>query len=198
MRVFWVVAAIVVVDQITKVWVRTTMHLGESIPLLGEGLRLTFTENPGMAFGITFGVPMLVTVFSIIATVLIFLYLIYLRKSHLAYRTGLALILGGAVGNIIDRVFYAKIFGYGGFFRGQVVDFVHVDLWKGTVPDWIPLLGGKYLSLFPIWNVADMSIVAGVVMVLVFQRHLVPAQHPTTAEAFAPSEPAPDPPMAGV
>ncbi len=204
MRVFWVVACIVVVDQITKVWVRTSMYLGESIPVWGDVLRLTFTENPGMAFGITFGVPLLVTVFSIIATVLILLYLIYLRNANWAYRTGLALILGGAVGNIIDRVFYAKIFNYGGLFRGQVVDFIHVDLWRGVVADWVPLVGGKYLALFPIWNVADMSIVVGVVMVLLFQRRLAPATPVAStpesvaepAEAIAPQA-APEPPLAG-
>jgi signal peptidase II len=112
----------------------------------------------------------MVTVFSIIATLLIIFYLYTVRGGYTPYRASLALILGGAVGNIIDRVFYAKIFGSGALFQGHVVDFIHVNVWRGYVPDAIPFFGGKYMALFPIWNVADMSIVAGVVGILVFQR----------------------------
>src|SRR5690606_30807988 len=81
-----------------------------------------------------------------------------------------ALIVGGALGNIIDRTFYGVIYGYGPLFYGEVVDFVHVDLWRGYVPDWVPFLGGDYMALFPIWNVADMAIVVGVAAIILFQR----------------------------
>lgn len=141
-----------------------------SIGLLGDWLKLTFTENPGMAFGITFGPAGLVTAFSIIATLLIVIYLYRVRKGYAPYRASLALILGGAIGNIIDRMFYGLVFGYGNFFQGRVVDFIHVDLWSGYVPDAVPFIGGNYMALFPIWNVADMAIVVGVVGILVFQK----------------------------
>ncbi|MGI9175088.1 MAG: signal peptidase II [Rhodothermales bacterium] len=168
MRTLWIAAVVVVVDQLSKLAVVRLMY-NRSIPLLGDWLRLTYTENPGMAFGITFGPRGMVTVFSIIATVLIIVYLVSVRKGYGPYRWSLALILGGAIGNIIDRVFYGVFYGYDGFFTGRVVDFIHVNAWRGFVPDAIPFIGGTYMNLFPIWNVADMAIVLGVVGILVFQ-----------------------------
>lgn len=170
MRVLWITLFAMVVDQATKVIVLQTMHRGQSIPLIGDWLKLTFTENPGMAFGITFGPKAMVTIFSLIATALIIAYLFRVRDGYLPYRASLALILGGALGNIIDRVFYGVLLGYDTYFVGRVVDFIHVNVWNGLVPDAVPLLGGMYLSLFPIWNVADMAIVCGVVGILTFQK----------------------------
>jgi len=170
MRLLWIAASVVLIDQITKITVLQTMYRGQSIPLIGDWLKLTFTENPGMAFGITFGPPGMVTMFSIIATLLIIFYLYTVRKGYTPYRASLALILGGAIGNIIDRVFYASIFNDGPLFQGHVVDFIHVNVWRGYIPDAIPFFGGNYMALFPIWNVADMAIVIGVVGILLFQR----------------------------
>jgi signal peptidase II len=174
MRLFFIAFGVLVIDQLTKVVVKTRMRPGQSIDLVGDWLKFTFTENPGMAFGLEFGAPWVVTALAITATILILAYLRFVKGNHWLYRTSLALVLGGALGNIIDRIFYARIFNYGGFFRGQVVDFVHVDLWSGRLPDWVPLLGGKYFALFPIWNVADMAIVVGVFSVLIFQRYADP------------------------
>lgn len=170
MRLLWMAASVVLIDQITKITVLQTMYRGQSIPLISDWLKLTFTENPGMAFGITFGPPGMVTMFSIIATLLIIFYLYTVRKGYLPYRASLALILGGAIGNIIDRVFYASIFNSGPLFQGHVVDFIHVNVWRGYIPDAIPFFGGNFMALFPIWNVADMAIVLGVVGILIFQR----------------------------
>lgn len=170
MRVFWITALIVLIDQITKLAVYATMYRGQSIPVLGDWLRLTYTLNPGMAFGITFGPPGLITILALGATLLILVYIFHVRDGYAPYRYSLALILGGALGNIIDRIFYGKLFGYADLFQGQVVDFIHVNLWRGYIPDSIPLLGGTYAALFPIWNVADMAIVLGVVGILLFQR----------------------------
>lgn len=152
-----------------------TMTRGQSIPVLGDWLKLTFTTNPGMAFGIEFGPTGLITVFSIIATVLIIGYLYRVRGKYAPYEMSLALILGGALGNIIDRVFYGVIFGERlmlrrELFHGQVVDFIHVNVWRGYLPEAIPFFGGSYMALFPIWNVADMAIVIGVAGILFFQR----------------------------
>lgn len=170
MRVLWVSFAVLLIDQATKQLVHATMAPGQSIPLVGDLLKLTYTTNPGMAFGLTLGSKLFLTLFSIAASVLIVGYLWAVRRGPWGYRLSLALIVGGALGNIIDRVFYGVIYGYGPLFYGEVVDFVHVDLWRGFLPDWVPFLGGDYLALFPIWNVADMAIVAGVAAIIVFQR----------------------------
>lgn len=170
MRVLWITAVVVLIDQLTKVIVVRTMYLGQSIPVVGDWLRLTFTENPGMAFGISFGPRSLVTFLSLAATALIIGYFVSVRNSPAPYRISLALILGGALGNIIDRVFYGVIYGYDGLFVGRVVDFIHVDLWRGYVAEGVPFFGGSYIALFPIWNVADMAIVVGIVGVLICQQ----------------------------
>jgi len=174
MRFLWLSVVVVALDQATKAAILQFMAaptgVSRSIPLLGDWLRLTFTENPGMAFGITIGPPGTVTVLSLIATCLVAAYLYRIRNGYAPYLWSLSLIFGGAVGNIIDRVFYGVILDYGTWFTGHVVDFIHVSLWKGFIPEAIPLIGGSYMELFPIWNVADMSIVLGVVGVLTFHR----------------------------
>lgn len=170
MRVFWISAVVVLLDQATKAVVLQYMRPEQSIPLLGDWLRLTFTENPGMAFGLTIGPPGTVTVLSIFATILVGTYIYRVRNDYAPYRWSLAFILGGALGNIIDRVFYGLLLDYGPAFTGHVVDFIHVSLWQGFIPQGVPILGGSYLELFPIWNVADMSIVLGVVGVLFFHQ----------------------------
>lgn len=170
MRVLWISALVVCVDQFAKAAVLRFMHRQESIPLIGDWLKLTFTENPGMAFGMTVGPRGLVTVFSVVATALVLWYLYRVRNGYKPYRASLAMVLGGALGNIIDRVFYGVLLGYESFFLGRVVDFIHVDLGYFVIPPLVPFLGGTYVSLFPIWNVADMAIVMGVVGILVFQK----------------------------
>lgn len=176
MRVLWLSAAVVLLDQATKAAVVQLMYRHQSIPLLGDWLRLTFTENPGMAFGLTIGPTGTVTVLSLVATVLVALYVYRIRHGYAPYRWSLGLILGGALGNIIDRVFYSVLLDYGPLFTGRVVDFIHVSLWRGFIPNLVPLLGGSYLELFPIWNVADMAIVLGVVGVMFFHRPFLERQ----------------------
>jgi signal peptidase II len=165
-----IVFMVIIIDQVSKVIVLKTMYKGQSIALLGEWLKLTFTENPGMAFGMQFGPPALISILSLVATILIVVYLYNVGGIYGPYRIGLSMVLGGALGNIIDRVFYGKILYDDPLFLGKVVDFIHVNVWRGIVPDTIPILGGKYLALFPIWNVADMAIVVGVAGILFFQR----------------------------
>ncbi|PSQ98171.1 MAG: signal peptidase II [Bacteroidetes bacterium QS_9_68_14] len=170
MRILWISVLIVVLDQATKIAVVRTMHRGESIPVVGDWLQFTFTENPGMAFGMQLFTRESMAVLAIVVTVLLFWYLFTVRGGYTPYLASLALVFGGAVGNVIDRTFYGLILGYGDFLQGKVVDFIHVDAWRGYLPEALPLVGGAYLPLFPIWNVADMSIVVGVVGLLVFQR----------------------------
>lgn len=170
MRVLWISVFVVILDQITKLLVLQKMYVGQSIPLVGDWLKFTFTENPGMAFGITFGFEGLVPILSVSATLLILFYLFKVRHTYSWYRISIGFILGGAFGNIIDRVFYGAFIYGNRLFTGHVVDFIHVNLWRGYIPESWPFVGGKYAALFPIWNVADMAIVLGVVGILVFQN----------------------------
>lgn len=169
MRALWITLAIVVADQVTKVWVKTHMYLGESIPVVGDLLKWTFTENPGMAFGLELGSKVFLTVFSVLATMLIGGYLWHVRTGPLGYRASLALVLGGALGNVIDRVAYGRIWGYGDWLYGKVVDFIHVDLGVLSIPEAVPLFGGKAFQLFPIGNIADLAIIAGVIGIVLTQ-----------------------------
>ncbi|MCH8276380.1 MAG: signal peptidase II [Bacteroidetes bacterium] len=170
MRALRISVAVILVDQLTKIIVLLTMRREQSIDLLGNWLKFTYTENPGMAFGIEYGHPALITLFSIIATGMIVLYIRKVDTVYAPYYYSLSLVLGGALGNIIDRIFYSSIIYGGRLFTGRVVDFIHLNVWRGYVPEDFPVLGGKYVALFPIWNVADMAIVIGVVGILVFQR----------------------------
>lgn len=169
MRVLWLSALIVIIDQVTKILVHFTMYRGQSIPILGRYFRLTYTENPGMAFGLQIGPPGTITVFALVASGLIVYYLWQIRGSYAPYRWGLGLILGGAVGNIIDRIFYGKLLYAEPLFQGRVIDFIHFDIFRGALPEWIPFFGGDFIALFPIGNIADLSILAGVATVLLAQ-----------------------------
>lgn len=210
MRVLWLTLAIVLVDQITKVIVATQMYLGQSIPVIGDVLKWTFTENPGMAFGVRLGNgdlgKMALSVFSVIATGAIFAYLRHVREAPAGYRLSLALILGGALGNVIDRVFYGTIFGECGpgvqsarLLHGCVVDFFHVDIGRFEA-------FGRSIQVFPIGNIADLAIIAGVVGVLLsqkaFQRYIheresAPAiATASAAETVEPQEDTARPPVA--
>ncbi|MEW5797970.1 MAG: signal peptidase II [Bacteroidota bacterium] len=177
MRVLYVTAFIVISDQITKFLIKGIsipflginiegMTLGSSIPLLGDFLRLTFIENPGMAFGIEIGGKFFLTLFSIIASIGILLYLYMMRKENFVFRLSLACILGGAVGNLIDRVFYGVWYDEGGLFHGKVVDFIDVDFFN------IDFLG-FHLQRFWVFNIADASVTIGVLMMLIFHRSFV-------------------------
>jgi signal peptidase II len=166
----WVSVIIVFCDQLAKLAVLKTMVRSRSVPILGDWLKLTYTENPGMAFGVEFGPPAMISVLSIVATFVIIGYFYSVRGGYRPYRLSLALVLGGAIGNIVDRVLYGKVFYDLPYFQGRVVDYFHLDIWRGFLPDWIPLFGGKAVALFPIGNIADIAIIAGVVGIIWFQK----------------------------
>lgn len=171
MKIILLSAFIVILDQITKFLVKGVnfptlgirikgMDYGSSIEIFGNFFRLTFIENPGMAFGLEFGGKLTLSIFTIFATILI-VYLIYKnRKAHISLRISLAFILGGAVGNLIDRVFYGVIYGYAPIFYGRVVDFFHID-----VPDF--KIFGKHFYSWPIFNIADISVTIGFLMIII-------------------------------
>ena len=173
----YLTAFIIVADQISKFFVKGIdipflgislqgMPLGASRPVLGDLLRITFIENPGMAFGIEMGGKFFLTLFSVIASVGILIYLYVMRKENVIFRLSLAMILGGAVGNLIDRVFYGVLYGEGTLFHGKVVDFIDVDFFN------IDFLG-LHLTRFWVFNIADASVTIGVLTMLIFHRVFV-------------------------
>lgn len=186
-RYVLIALAIVLVDQAVKVSVKLGMAYQESIPVLGSFFQLYFIENNGAAFGLTLGrllspvveiseetAKLLLSVFSVVLVFFIGRYLYSIRHSTTGLPTWVALILGGAIGNIIDRLFYGvwfmEINRYeGGLFHGRVVDMFFFDLWRFTWPNWVPGLGGTYAST-PIFNIADAAISIGIVVILVFQK----------------------------
>lgn len=201
MRVLWFSVALLVVDQLTKVLVVVNMTPGMSIPVLGDWFKLTFTTNPGMAFGLEIAPKLGLTLFSIIATIAIFFYIRAIRNYPLGYRLALAGILAGAAGNVIDRTFYGVIYQGRPLFYGEVVDFIHFDIWRGMAD--LPLLGERFVALFPIWNVADMAIVVGVAVAILLQgsahRAMEKSEEPETSDEPTQDvlssfeEPVPDP-----
>jgi len=179
--------AVVLVDQSVKLGVKLNMALGEEFNVVGDLFKIHFVENPGAAFGLTFtdlfGLSsetgkLILTLLSFVLTGLIAYYLRAVAAVPTALPLLIALILGGAVGNMVDRTFYGLWFAgmndyEGGLLHGRVVDMFYLDLWQGTLPEWVPLMGGRYYSLWPIFNIADACISCSIVVLLVLRRHLL-------------------------
>lgn len=140
---------------------------GYSVPVIGDYFRITYVENPGMAFGIeiTPVTKLLVSLFSLIASIGLLYYLYKVRKQSLTIRIPLALILAGAIGNLIDRMFYGIFYDYAPLFHGRVIDFLHFSY--GT-------------HSFPIFNIADSAVTVGVIALLLFYK-----QHEDTPGTLA-------------
>jgi signal peptidase II len=163
----------VVIDQIIKIWVKTTMSLGETFPVLGNWFYIYFVENEGMAFGISFGAnigKLLLSLVRICVAGIIIYYLFALIKKKQAKWIVviiLSLIIAGAIGNIIDSLFYGMIWHYAPFFYGRVVDMFYFKLFR--IPEWSPLWGGEYF--FPaIFNVADACATIGIIAILIWNK----------------------------
>ena len=174
MRVLVLSGSIILFDQLTKLLVKglhvpslgisiNGMQYAASKQIIGDFFRRTDLENPGMAFGIDVGGKLFFSVFSIIASIAILFFLYYARNEPLGFRVSLAMILGGAVGNLIDRVFYGVIFDEAPLFYGKVVDFFDVDFFDINI--W-----GYHLSRWPVFNIADASVTIGVLLLLFFHR----------------------------
>ena len=183
------VVVLLIVDQIIKIEVKTNMCLHESIHIT-DWFQLSFIENNGMAYGMTFVNKVVLSLFRIVAVGVIGYYLFRLARKATA-RTGyivcLALILAGAAGNIFDCLFYGLIFsastpfdvahfvpfgdGYAPFLQGRVVDMFYFPIIDTTLPDWLPIWGGDHFVFFsPIFNFADACISVGVIVLLLFYR----------------------------
>jgi signal peptidase II len=174
LRVLYVTFSLVLLDQVTKLLVKgftlpltnyyhQGMQLGQSIPVIGDFLRITFVENPGMAFGIEIGGRLFLTLFSFCASIGIFYYIYQMRKEPFIVRLTLAMILGGAIGNLIDRIFYGVLFGEGPLFYGKVVDFIDMDFFHISIFDF-------HMNRFAVFNVADASVSTGIVLMLLFYK----------------------------
>lgn len=170
MRVLIVTFFVVIADQISKLYVKglSIPKLGIALPgipyqssinIFGSFFKITFIENPGMAFGLQVGGKLFLSLFTIFATILLFFFLFKNRNEVFLLRLALAFILGGAIGNLIDRVFYGKLYDYAPFFYGRVVDFLHIDFPNFTI-------FGKTIYSWPIFNIADISVTVGFLMIL--------------------------------
>lgn len=181
-KYFLISAGVIVLDQVVKMLVHYNMDYGSSgqIHLIGDWFKLYYTLNPGMAFGLQLGSSygkLVLSIFRLFAMAGIAYYLYHLirKDSNKGLLVCIALILGGAIGNVIDSTFYGVLLNNAPanastpWFHGQVVDMFYFDIWEGFAPDWMPFIGGKYFSLWPIFNIADASIFIGVLIILVFQ-----------------------------
>jgi len=166
--IYAVVGIVVVFDQVTKYIVKSSMFLYQSINVIGDFFKFTYIENPGMAFGIQFESKALFTILSIIAAIIVFIYLIRMPNEKLLFRLSLALIFGGAIGNLIDRLLY-----------GRVVDFLDVEFFDISLPAFSFLLWdfpGYMMTRWPVFNIADSAVTCGMILLtwlILFQKSAV-------------------------
>lgn len=186
----------ILIDQITKIYIKTHFQLGEEVVVF-DWFRIHFTENNGMAWGFEFGGKagkLFLTLFRIVAVggIGYWLWQTIKRGTHNAVIIGISLILAGAVGNIIDSVFYGIIFDtpngrgiatmfaeqpYGEVFYGKVVDMLYFPMWQGVLPEWLPFFGGKDFTFFnAIFNGADSFITIGVILLFLFNKQAFPKE----------------------
>ncbi|WP_315367818.1 lipoprotein signal peptidase [Prevotella koreensis] len=182
------VVAILLIDQVIKIEVKTNMRLHEVIDITGW-FKINFIENNGMAYGMTFFNKLVLSLFRIVAISLIGYYLtkVIRNGARMGYIICLAMVFAGAVGNMIDCMFYGLIFnasspeylsyfvpfgeGYAPFLMGKVVDMFYFPLIETTWPEWVPVVGGDdYIFFSPVFNFADASISVGVAILLLFYR----------------------------
>lgn len=201
-----IIALIIIADQVLKIWIKTSYPFGHVTNVMGfDWFRLYFIENKGMAWGLEFGGEwgkMLLTLFRLAAVIFgtWYLYRIIKQKYSRGFIICAALIYVGALGNLIDSMFYGLIFeettyshvakmfpaeGYAGFLHGRVVDMLYFPIINTTWPGWVPFVGGEEFEFFsPIFNIADASISIGVITLLIFQKkffrkHHDEEKHPT-------------------
>lgn len=192
-----IIILILLIDQISKIYIKTHFALGEEHRVF-NWFKIYFVENDGMAWGTKISdfasfisdrtAKIALTLFRIVAIVGIGYWLIEATKNKRpkVLLLAIAFVFAGALGNIIDSVFYGVLFndshgqiasifpvngGYDSFLHGKVVDMLYFPIWKGYLPEWLPLLGGKYFTFFePVFNVADVAISTGFIMLMVFNK----------------------------
>ena len=188
MLVTLIVVGVLLVDQLIKIWVKTNMTLHEQIEIL-SWFKIVFIENNGMAYGMEIGSKLVLSLFRVVAISVLGYYMVgqVKRQARWGYLVCLSMIFAGAVGNLLDSMFYGLIFnassefytsyfvpfgtGYAPFLMGKVVDMFYFPLIVTTWPDWVSVVGGNpYVFFSPIFNFADASISVGVVVLLLFYR----------------------------
>lgn len=201
----WLVVLIVLlIDQTSKIIVKTTMTLGQGIPVISNRFYIYFIENEGMAFGMQFSGEygkLILSIFRIIAVVFIgwYIHKLIVQKAHKGLIISISMIMAGALGNIIDSVFYGILFsestffttatflpeagGYASLLHGKVVDMLYFPIITGNFPQWFPFWGGQEFVFFrPVFNVADTAITSGVIILLVFQKRFFAFERVTPPE----------------
>ena len=175
-RITLLVVLLLIIDQVIKILVKTNMTLGQSIHVAGNWFQILFIENNGMAFGLQFGEHWGKLALSLCRLVLIALIIVYMRRllkkpdTPWGVHIGLAAILCGAIGNMIDAMFYGIIFDYAPFLYGRVVDMFYFPIIDTTLPANFPIWGGRHVIFFrPIFNFADSCITCGAIYLLIFQ-----------------------------
>ena len=175
-KVTLLVVLLVVIDQVIKLLVKTNMQIGESIRVFGDWFQILFIENRGMAFGMQFGGDigkLLLTIFRLALVCLVIWYIHHLNKRQntpVGVVVGLSLILAGAIGNVIDCMFYGLIFDYAPLMFGKVVDMLYFPLIDTYLPAWFPIWGGRHFIFFqPIFNFADSCVTCGTIYLILFQ-----------------------------
>ena len=183
-----IVVAILVIDQVIKIWVKTHMTLHEQIEIF-SWFKIVFIENNGMAYGMEIGSKLVLSLFRVVAVSVLGYYIAQQvrKQARYGYLICLSMVMAGATGNIFDSMFYGLIFnassefytsyfvpfgtGYASFLMGKVVDMFYFPLIVTTWPDWVPMFGGQpYVFFSPVFNFADASISVSVVLVLLFYR----------------------------
>lgn len=203
-RYFVLAVLIILIDQASKLLVHNNMYLHEEINVLGNWFRIHYLLNPGMAFGIRweneFG-KLALTVFRIGAMFGIGYYLWKMAEkgAHSGFLWCMGLILGGAVGNVIDSTFYGVYLNNAPdnaptpWFHGQVIDMLYFPVFDFVWPEWIPFVGGRYFEFFsPVFNIADSSIFLGVVTILIMQKKFF-KEKITQEETPIPEQPTSEP-----
>lgn len=191
-----VVLLVVALDQWLKIWIKTHFYLGEDLEIL-PWFQLFFIENNGMAFGLEMGSKLILSVFRVVAVGALIYYMTWLvRRGSIrpGYLLCIALVTAGAAGNIIDCVFYGRIFdnpappavatlfpeggGYAPWLHGRVVDMLYFPLVSFDWPAWVPVVGGEHFIFFqPVFNIADAAISVGVIVLFIFYSHYISELH---------------------
>lgn len=205
-RVSIIISLILVVDQLLKIWVKTHLTLHEDIQIY-NWFHIFFTENNGMAFGIELFGKLFLTFFRLIASGVLIWYLYRIcskATTRFGYCVCISMIIAGAMGNIVDSLFYGIIFndsvgqvaslfptggGYGSFLCGKVVDMFYFPLIDSYFPQWMPFIGGDHFIFFsPVFNLADSAITVGIIILLLFYRKDLSEVTTTKEIPVAPSD----------